>query len=206
VLFRSTPAISEFKEQLIIDITDEGLHIQIIDKDNRPMFDLGSAVLKSYAKVILREISPILNEMENRLSITGHTDASRYMRSDGYGNWELSSDRANAARRELVKSGTPLNKIARVVGLASKFLLVKDNPMHPSNRRISILVFKKRKEDDISRGQGLKPEKMKSSKTEPVKPPPMTRSKEVQSREQLKNAIRGGTIRRAGEIVRFRGE
>lgn len=200
----NTPAISEFKEQLIIDITDEGLHIQIIDRDNRPMFDRGSAELKAYAKTILREISPILNEMENRLSITGHTDASRYMRSDGYSNWELSSDRANAARRQLVKSGTPLQKIARVVGLASKFLLVKDNPMHSSNRRMSILVLKKRKEDDISRGQGLKPEKLKPIKTESTQP--QSRLNEVQSREQLKNAIRGGTVRREGEIVRFRGE
>jgi len=211
-MIENTPSVSEFKEQLIIDITDEGLHIQIIDQDNRPMFDVGSAILKSYAKKILREISPILNEMPNRLSITGHTDASRYIRSDGYSNWELSSDRANAARRELVKSGTPIEKIARVVGLASKFLLFKDKPLHPSNRRMSILVLKKRKEDDISRGQGLKPEKVKNTTAGARKTPVTQHQKiknkndEVQSREQLKNAIRGGTIRRTGEIVRFRGD
>ena len=204
----NTPAISEFKNQLIIDITDEGLHIQIVDQDKRPMFDLGSSELKTYAKTILREISPILNEMPNRLSITGHTDASRYMRADGYSNWELSSDRANAARRELVKSGTPTQKIARVVGLASKFLLVKDNPLDSSNRRMSILVLKKRKEDDISRGQGLKPEQLIDNSLMPDKSKlePLSQQKDVQSREQLKNAIRGGTVRRAGEIVRFRGE
>ncbi len=200
----NTPAISEFKDQIIIDITDEGLHIQIIDKDKRPMFDRGSAVLKPYAKAILREISPILNEMENRLSITGHTDASRYMRSDGYSNWELSSDRANAARRQLVRSGTPLQKIARVVGLASKFLLVKNNPLHSSNRRMSILVLKKRKEDDISRGQGLSPEKAKPTSGQHFQS--KNKMNDIQSRQQLDNAIRGGTTRKSGEIVRFRGD
>jgi len=206
-MIENTPSINEFKDQLIVDITDEGLHIQIIDKDNRPMFDIGSSVLKTYAKRILREISPILNEMPNRLSITGHTDATRFMRSDGYGNWELSSDRANAARRELVKSGTPIEKIARVVGLASKFLLFKDKPLHPSNRRMSILVLKKRKEDDISRGQGLKPIsnpiKIGDGQDPKYIPPQKI---DVETNHQLKNAIRGGTVRRSGEIVRFRGE
>jgi len=205
-MIENTPSIREYKDQLMIEITDEGLQIQIIDKDNRPMFDRGSAELKPYAKTILREISPILNEMENRLSITGHTDASRYMRSDGYSNWELSSDRANAARRELVKSGTPIAKIARVVGLASKFLLVKKDPLHASNRRISILVLKKRKEDDISRGQGLQPEKLKPQTLVKPQSQPQNNVQDMQSREQLKNAIRGGTVRRSGEIVRFRGE
>ncbi len=205
-MIENTPSVKKFKDQLLIDITDEGLHIQIIDKDNRPMFDRGSAVLKPYAKRILREISPILNEMPNRLSITGHTDASRFMRSDGYSNWELSAERANAARREMVKSGTPPEKIARVVGLASRYLLNKDKPLDPSNRRISILVLKKRKEDDISRGQGLVPEKPPVSVQGKKHPDPVSKIKrmDVQSNEQLKNAIRGGTIRRSGEIVRFR--
>lgn len=205
-MIENTPSVKKFKDQLLIDITDEGLHIQIIDKDNRPMFDRGSAVLKPYAKRILREISPILNEMPNRLSITGHTDASRFMRSDGYSNWELSAERANAARREMVKSGTPPEKIARVVGLASRYLLNKDKPLDPSNRRISILVLKKRKEDDISRGQGLVPEKPPVSVQGKKHPDPVSKIKrmDVKSNEQLKNAIRGGTIRRSGEIVRFR--
>jgi len=197
----NSPTLKEFKDQLLIDITEEGLHIQIIDKQNRPMFDLGSAVLKSYAKQILREIAPILNSIPNKLSISGHTDARRYMRSDGYSNWELSTDRANAARRELLRSGTPPKKIARVVGLASKVLLFKDKPLDPRNRRISILVLKKRIEDGIFRGQGVEPEKQ-SLDTQG-----QTLRKQPQSEDQkkLQDAVRGGTVRRSGEVIRFRG-
>jgi len=198
----SSPALNEFKDQLMIDITDEGLHIQIIDKNNRPMFDLGSAQLKSYAKKIIREIAPILNKVENKISISGHTDARRYMRSDGYSNWELSSDRANAARRELVKTGFPSGKIARVVGLASKFLLYKESPLDPRNRRISILLMKKKVEDDIYRGQGLEPERrLETMKKETSQ----SKTKNNENARTLEDAIRSGTTRRTGEIVRFRG-
>jgi len=197
-----SPALSEFKDQLMIDITDEGLHIQIVDKNNRPMFDLGSALLKSYARKIIREIAPILNKVENKISISGHTDARQYMRSDGYSNWELSSDRANAARRELVKTGFPQKKVSRVVGLASKFLLFKENPLDPRNRRISILLMKKKVEDDIYRGQGLEPEQQSKTMNKEMS------SAETKTRENertLEDAIRSGTTRRTGEIVRFRG-
>lgn len=199
-----SPTLKEFKDQMLIDITEEGLHIQIIDKQNRPMFDLGSAVLKSYAKQILREIAPILNTIPNKLSISGHTDARRYMRSDGYSNWELSTDRANAARRELLHAGTPPEKIARVVGLASKVLLFKDQPLDPRNRRISILVLKKRIEDGIFRGQGVEPEAqaMQSSDQSSHQ---KTESKVEQKEKTLQDAIRGGTVRRSGEVIRFRG-
>ena len=204
-VIEQTPSIKEFKDQILIDITEEGLHIQIIDKNNRPMFDVGSSALKTYAKKILREISPILNEIPNKLSISGHTDASRYMRSDGYSNWELSSDRANAARRELVRSGTPISKIARVEGLASKFLLNKDKPFDPSNRRISILVLKKKSEDSIYREKGVEPEplapverKIQDTLDQQSKNNPVDTS-------ELKDAIRNGTNRNTGTIVRFRG-
>jgi len=197
-----SPALREFKDQLMIEITDEGLHIQIIDKNNRPMFDLGSAKLKPYAKKILREISPILNKVENKISISGHTDAKGYMRSDGYSNWELSSDRANSARRELLRVGTPHKKVARVVGLASKFLLHKDKPYDPQNRRISILLMKKKTEDNIYRGQGLEPEKMPESM---LQNRPSESSSGSDEQSSLQDAIRGGTIRRSGEIIRFRG-
>ncbi len=197
-----SPALSEFKDQLMIDITEEGLHIQIIDKKNRPMFDLGSAQLKSYARKIIREIAPILNKVENKISISGHTDARRYMRSDGYSNWELSSDRANAARRELVKTGFPQKKIARVVGLASKFLLYKENPLDPRNRRISILLMKKKVEDDIYRSQGLEPEKRSETIKEETS---QSETKNSENEQALEDAIRSGTTRRTGEIIRFRG-
>lgn len=201
----SSPTLSQFKDQVLINITDDGLQIQIIDKQKRPMFDSGSAVLKNYAKEILDKIAPILNEIPNKLSISGHTDARRYFRSDGYSNWELSSDRANAARRELVKAGTPISKIARVEGLASKFLLNKKDPFAPANRRISILVLKKKAEDSIYREKGSKPEplapiekKIKESIIHKTAPSKSTDTSE------LENAIRNGTNRQTGVIVRFR--
>jgi len=203
-VIENTPSIRDFKNQILIDITDEGLHIQIVDDKNRPMFDSGSSALKSYAKKILNKITPILNEIPNKLSISGHTDASRYLRSDGYSNWELSSDRANAARRELVKSGTPISKIARVEGLASKFLLNQEKPFDPANRRISILVLKKKSEDSIYREKGVTPEpltpaekKINNSVKKPTKKDPVDTS-------DLQDAIRGGTNRQTGAIVRFR--
>jgi len=204
-LIKTNPTLNEFKDQLLIDITNEGLRIQIIDKQNRPMFDLGSAELKPYAKKILREMTPILNELPNKLSISGHTDAKRFFRKGKYSNWELSSDRANSARRELIQSGTPIDKITRVVGHASRFLLYKDKPLDPANRRISILVLKKKSEDDMYRDMGLKPEtlpieimdKLSNIGEEPEK---------IATEQEIQNQVRSGTVRRNGNVVRFRGE
>lgn len=206
-VIEQTPSIRDFKNQILIDITEEGLHIQIVDKNNRPMFDIGSDALKDYAKKILREISPILNEIPNKISISGHTDASRYIRSDGYSNWELSSDRANAARREMVRAGTPNSKIARVEGLASKFLLNPEKPFDPTNRRISILVLKKKSEDSIYREKGAEPEPLApvKEKLESLGDNPQSQKEPADARE-LQDAIRGGTNRRTGAIVRFRGD
>ncbi len=202
------PELNKFKEQLLIDITEEGLQIQIIDKENRPMFDLASAELRPYAKRILKEMTPILNELSNKLSISGHTDSRPYIRKDGYSNWELSSDRANAARRQLIRSGMPTEKIVRVVGLADKFLLYKKKAQDPGNRRISILVLKKKVEDDMYRDMGLEPETT-STLPESV----MNKLSEIgqepdhhATEQEVQNEVRGGTVRRSGVIVRFRGE
>jgi len=204
-LIENNPELEKFKDQLLIDITTEGLRIQIIDKENRPMFDLGSATLKPYVKRILREMAPILNELPNKLSISGHTDARRYFRKDGYSNWELSSDRANAARRELVGARLPPEKIVQVVGLASKFLLYKDKPLDPANRRISILVLKKKSEDEMYRDMGLKPETLPKSvidKLSNIGEDP----EKISTEAEIQNQIRSGTVRRSGVIVRFRDE
>lgn len=130
-----------FKDQLLIDITPEGLRIQIVDKENRSMFDLGSAKLKSYTRVILNDLAPFLNTVPNKISITGHTDERPYGAGNDYTNWELSADRANAARRALVEGGLDHGKVARVVGLGSTVLFDKGNPLDPINRRISIIVM-----------------------------------------------------------------
>ncbi|HRX89552.1 MAG TPA: flagellar motor protein MotB [Steroidobacteraceae bacterium] len=139
-------ALAPFKDQLLLDITPEGLRIQIVDEQNRPMFDLGGAKLKDYSNGILRELSSYLNSVPNRVSLTGHTDVKGYARNTAYGNWELSADRANAARRALVNGGMSDDKVARVVGLGSSVLFDKERPDNPINRRISIIVMTKRAE------------------------------------------------------------
>ncbi|WP_454828492.1 flagellar motor protein MotB [Pseudoxanthomonas wuyuanensis] len=134
-------ALEPFKDQLLLDLTSEGLRIQIVDKHNRPMFDLGSAVLKPYTAGILHELAGFVEQVPNTISITGHTDISNYTGKHGYSNWELSADRANAARRALVDGGLQEAKVSRVVGLSSSVLFDKSNPSNPINRRISIVVM-----------------------------------------------------------------
>jgi chemotaxis protein MotB len=141
-------ALEPFKDQLLLDITPEGVRIQIVDAQNRPMFDVGSARLRDYTQNILHELTPYLNSVPNRISLTGHTDSRPYPGQGGYTNWELSADRANAARRALTAAGLPDNKIARVVGLSSSVLFEKANPQNPINRRISIVVMTKQAEED----------------------------------------------------------
>lgn len=143
-------ALKQFKNQIKIDITAEGLRIQIADEKNRPMFNSGSAVLQPYAKEILAEISSVLNDVPNAISLSGHTDAAPYSGGDrGYSNWELSADRANACRRELVAGGISDGKLLRVVGLGSAVLFDKNDPLNPVNRRISIIVMNKQTEDAV---------------------------------------------------------
>ncbi|MEO8314539.1 MAG: flagellar motor protein MotB [Pseudomonadota bacterium] len=134
-------ALQPFKDQLLLDITPEGLRIQIVDKQNRPMFDLGKSNLKDYTGQILREVAKYLNTVPNRISLSGHTDQKPYTGARGYTNWELSADRANAARRALLDGGLQERKISRIVGLASSVLFDKQNPYNPINRRISIIVM-----------------------------------------------------------------
>lgn len=148
----ATPALKQFKSQLLLDLTTEGLRIQIVDEKNRPMFDSASSELKPYTRDILRGIGKALNKVENRISLSGHTDATPYAGGDkGFGNWELSTNRANASRREMVAGGMDDAKVMRVVGLASTVLYDKNDPLSPINRRISIIVMNKRTEEAILR-------------------------------------------------------
>jgi len=139
-------ALEPYKDQLLIDITPDGLRIQIIDKENRSMFDLSSVELKGYTIGILQEIGKLINTVPNKISISGHTDARRYTGRPGYSNWELSADRANVARRVLIEGGMDENKVARVVGMGSSDNFNKDDPYAANNRRISILVMNRRSE------------------------------------------------------------
>ncbi len=149
-LIRTDPILRQFRPQLLLDMTPDGLRIQIVDQQNRPMFNTGSAVVQSYMRSILRQLGPAFNRLPNSITISGHTDAVQYATGERlYSNWELSADRANAARQELVAGGMEESKIKRVLGLSSSVPLVKDDPNAAVNRRISLLVLNQRAERRI---------------------------------------------------------
>jgi chemotaxis protein MotB len=139
----------KLKDQILIDQTALGLRIQIVDKENRPMFDIGSAVLQSYAEEVLYALAPRLNAVANKLSVNGHTDAVPYGPGADYTNWELSADRANSARRALLGGEYPEAKILTVQGMGASVPRLPELPEDPSNRRIVILVLKKEVEDAL---------------------------------------------------------
>jgi len=145
------PMLKKYQNQLLLDITSEGLRIQIVDEKNRPMFALAKADLQPDTKQILHIIGMVLNEVPNKIGISGHTDSTPYYSDAGYSNWELSADRANASRREMVLGGLQDDKVLRVVGLASAAHLDAKDPFNPVNRRISIIVMNKRTEDAVRR-------------------------------------------------------
>jgi chemotaxis protein MotB len=143
----ANPTLRQFKQQIRIDSTLTGLRIEIVDSEKRPMFALSSDQVQPYMRDILQEIGKTLNDVPNRIVVQGHTDALPYSGGEaGYSNWELSADRANASRRELIAGGMDESKVLRVLGLASTQNLDKDDPLDPENRRISIIVLNHRAE------------------------------------------------------------
>lgn len=151
-VLESTPQLAALKSQIRLDMTRDGLRIQIVDENSRPMFDSGSAVVKGYMQELLREIGSVLAEVPNRLTLEGHTDAQPFgAGGQGYTNWELSSDRANASRRALIQGGLPEDRVLRVQGLASSSPFEPQDPLSPANRRISIIVMNRDAEDRVFR-------------------------------------------------------
>ncbi len=147
--------LEALKSQIRLDMTREGLRIQIVDANNRPMFASGSAVVQPYMRDLLREIGAILTEVPNRLTLEGHTDSQAFPGGAlGYTNWELSADRANASRRELMAGGLAEARVLRVQGLAASVPFEKDDPAAPINRRISIIVMNRDAEDRFFRADG----------------------------------------------------
>ena len=136
-------ALDKFKNQIFMDITTDGLRIQIVDEKNRPMFDSGSADMAPQTRQLLNTIGKVLSGLDNRLRIEGHTDSRRFGGGPaGYGNWELSSERANAARRAIVGGGLDESRIAFVAGFADSIQLNPADATDPLNRRISLMVLK----------------------------------------------------------------
>jgi chemotaxis protein MotB len=154
----SNPKLSEVKEQIKLETTPEGLRIQIIDNKNMPMFKLASSETEPEIRLILRALAPVINKLPNKITINGHTDARPFPANrTGYSNWELSSDRANAARYELNQGGLAEDKILRVTGLSASIPYNPGDPHDPMNRRISIIVMNKKTEQHILQEVGDKP-------------------------------------------------
>lgn len=152
---QSNIKLADFRDQIRVEITPDGLRIQIIDDFKRPMFALGGAKVQPYMQEILHEIGKVLNDVDNKVALTGHTDSAQYAGGErGYSNWELSADRANASRRELISGGMRGEKVVRVVGLADSSLLDKEDPKNPMNRRISIIVLNKIAEERLAQAGG----------------------------------------------------
>jgi chemotaxis protein MotB len=151
-LIKNDPRLSNFASNLRLSLTDDGLLIQILDSQDRPMFRVGDVQLEYYMRGILQSLAVVLNDLPNHISVTGHTDSLPFAGGgNGYSNWELSADRANASRRTLVSAGLASDKFMRVTGTADIMTLENTKPNDPSNRRISILVLSQEKERSIRR-------------------------------------------------------
>ncbi|WP_438767214.1 flagellar motor protein MotB [Kushneria sp. TE3] len=143
-LMQEDPALRDLRSQMRLDLTPEGLRIQIVDSQRRPMFEVGSARVAPHMHNILTAIAPLLNELPNKLTLSGHTDDLPFAAGlRGYSNWELSTDRANASRRELVTGGLEPEKLLRVIGMADTMNMPGEEDS-ALNRRISILVLNSR--------------------------------------------------------------
>lgn len=152
----ASATLSPFKNQILLDITTEGVRLQIVDQTNRPMFDTGSARLKYYSEDILWELAPMLATMDNRLSISGHTDSSgaNQQHEEDEVNWRISALRADAARTALMEAGVPKKQVAQVIGMGDTAPLVVDEPDNPMNRRISITLLNKKSDVSVSEREG----------------------------------------------------
>jgi len=151
---QSNPGLGAFRSQILLELTRDGLRIQIVDAQNRPMFASGSPQVQPYMQELLRAIGAVLAEVPNHLTLEGHTDATPFSGGErGYSNWELSADRANASRRELLAGGLPDERVLRVQGLAASQLLKREQPDDAANRRISIVVMTREAEDAIFKSQ-----------------------------------------------------
>ena len=136
------PDLAALSKQIIVDQTPEGMRIQLVDQEGRPMYAAGGAAPLDHTRRVLEEVAKIVMRLPNRISISGHTDGAAFQRADGYSNWELSADRANAARRILMDAGVPAGRIALVAGRAGADPLYPDDPSASANRRISIVLLR----------------------------------------------------------------
>jgi chemotaxis protein MotB len=151
-MLTANPRLEAMRSQIRLDMTRDGLRIQIVDEQNRPMFSSGSAIVQPYMRDLLHQLGGVLADVPNRLTLEGHTDAQPFAGGyGGYSNWELSADRANASRRELLVGGLPADRVLRVQGLAASMPFEEKDPLAPVNRRISIIVMNREAQDRLLR-------------------------------------------------------
>ncbi len=150
--------LKQFEDQLEVEVKPDGLHIQIVDQKLRPMFDAGGDKVKHYFAEVLLQLAPVIAQVNNKISVNGHTDAENYSDRDYFSNWELSTRRANAARRMLVEGGLPEDQVAQISGFASSQLFKPEAPDDPINRRIEIVVLNRPALEDLQSDKPLSPE------------------------------------------------
>ena len=155
-----SPDLKDLQKHLVIDQTPEGLRIQVVDREGKPMFSSGSARMHPRTKKLLAKITEVVRKLPNKISVSGHTDSTQFRGSrKGFGNWELSTNRALASRRVLVESGMDMKRISHVTGKAATEPLVKDNPKDARNRRISVVLLReagKNPKADAGKAKGAK--------------------------------------------------
>jgi len=162
----SVPELKELSKNLIVDMTPEGLRIQIVDQEGKPMFELGSARPVPDARKLLGVVTQVIKDLPNKISIRGHTDSRPYGRGSNYTNWELSADRANASRRVMLENALDKERINNVQGKADTEHLVEGEPESARNRRISIILLKQ----SIAPATPRPPAAQKTPAKEPEKP------------------------------------
>jgi chemotaxis protein MotB len=199
------PQLQKFKDQILFEITPDGLRIQIMDAENRPMFDSGSARLKPYFEDILLAMADTIKAVPNKISISGHTDAKPYTGTGDFGNWELSANRANAARRALVAGSYP-DRRWRGSWVMPRRRCSTENPFNPVNRRIDIVVLTKKPNAPSKARRGpnlpLMPRKQTAPRPAPVDPNALPADSNRCRRTSCANAE---PVRRSGtETVRAR--
>jgi chemotaxis protein MotB len=169
----AVPELQELAKSLLVDQTDQGLRIQLVDQERLAMFDLGSSQMQPHTRRLLEQVVKVIASLPNEISVTGHTDAAPYVTGLGYSNWELSTDRANSSRRTMIELGLPKERISDVSGRADRNLLVPQEPKSPRNRRISIVLLREGHANDLTDGpKALDASPQKPPRAEPATPPP----------------------------------
>jgi chemotaxis protein MotB len=175
----SVPELKELSQNLLVDMTPEGLRIQMVDQEGKPMFELGSAKPLPAAEKLLQLISKVVQELPNKTSIRGHTDSAPYGKDASYTNWELSSDRANASRRVMLAAGLDVARLENVQGKADREPLVPEDPRNARNRRISIILLKQSIAAVAEKDKIAAERKKQQKAAEPEKPEPRKREEGV---------------------------